>query len=91
MVSVVDIWKTLIKAPFGLLPNTGSVFMLGFLLREYADSNYYKRDTNNNTVALNYTDLSELIFGVIKGLPKAQGQFIVKQTPEQARFCKITG
>lgn len=91
MVSVVDIWKILIKAPFGLLPNTGSVFMLGFLLREYADSNYYKRDTNNNTVALNYTDLSELIFGVIKGLPKAQGQFIVKQTPEQARFCQITG
>lgn len=91
MVSVVDIWKTLIRPPFGLLPNTGSVFLLGFLLKEYADSNYYKRDTNNNTVALNYTDLSELIFGVIKGLPKAQGQFIVKQTPEQARFCQITG
>lgn len=45
----------------------------------------------NNTVALNYSDLSELIYGVIKGLPKAQGQFIVKQTPEQARFCSITG
>lgn len=91
MVSVVDIWKVLTRAPFGLLPNTGSVFMLGFLLGEYADSNYYKRDTNNNTVALNYTDLSELIYGVIKGLPKAQGQFIVKQTSEQAQFCQITG
>ena len=91
MVSVVDVWKVLTKAPFGLLPNTGSVFMLGFLLGEYADANYYKRDTNNNTVALNYTDLSELIYGVIKGLPKAQGQFIVEQTPEQAQFCHITG
>lgn len=91
MVSVVDIWKALTNAPFGLLPNTGSVFMLGFLLAEYADANFYKRDTNNNTVALNYTDLSELIYGVIKGLPKAQGQFIVQQTPEQEQFCQITG
>lgn len=91
MASVVDIWKVLVKPPFGLMPNTGSVFMLGFLLNEYADSNYYKRDMNNNTVALNYADLSELIYGVVKELPKAQGQFIVKQTPEQATFCKVTG
>ena len=69
MVSVTDIWKELRKPPFGLLPNTGSVFLLGFLLGEYADSTYYKRDTNNNTVSLNYIDLSELIFGVIKNLP----------------------
>ena len=90
-VSVVDIWKALQKRPFGLMANTGSVFLLGFLLQEYADSTYYKRDVNNNTVGLNYTDLSELIYGVIKGLPKASGQFIVKQTPEQAAFCQITG
>lgn len=91
MVSVADIWKELRKPPFGLLPNTGSVFLLGFLLGEYADSTYYKRDTNNNTVSLNYVDLSELIFGVIKNLPKAQGQFIVRQTSEQMKFCQITG
>lgn len=91
MVSVTDIWKELRKPPFGLLPNTGSVFLLGFLLGEYADSTYYKRDTNNNTVSLNYVDLSELIFGVIKNLPKAQGQFIVRQTSEQMKFCQITG
>ena len=91
MVSVTDIWKELKKPPFGLLPNTGSVFLLGFLLSEYADSIYYKRDTNNNTVSLNYIDLSELIFGVIKNLPKAQGQFIVRQTSEQTKFCQVTG
>ena len=91
MVSVLDIWKILKKPPFGLMPNTGSVFLLGFLLREYADSTYYKRDTNNNTVSLNYVDLSELIFGVIKDLPKAHGQYIVKQTSVQMKFCQITG
>lgn len=91
MVSVSDIWKELEKPPFGLLPNTGSAFLLGFLLSEYADSSYYKRDMNNNTVSLNYVDLSELIFGVIKKLPKSQGQFIVKQTSEQIKFCQVTG
>ncbi|MBE5813905.1 MAG: hypothetical protein E7320_01680 [Clostridiales bacterium] len=90
-VSITDVWKVLQKAPFGLMANTGSVFLMGFLLQEFADSTYYKRDVNNNTVSLNYTDLSELIYGVIKGLPKANGQFIVKQTPEQAAFCQITG
>ena len=91
MVSVTDIWKELQKPPFGLLPNTGSVFLLGFLLGEYADSTYYKRDTNNNTVSLNYIGLSELIFGVVKNLPKAQGQFIVRQTSAQKKFCDVTG
>lgn len=91
MVSVSDIWKELKKPPFGLLPNTGSVFLLGFLLSEYADSSYYKKDMNNNTVALNYTDLCELIYAVVKGLPKAEGQYIVKQTKEHAIFCQKTG
>lgn len=91
MFSISDIWKELRKPPFGLLPNTGSAFLLGFLLREYADSTYYKRDSNNNTVSLNYIDLSELIYGVIKSLPKAQGQFIVRQTSAQIKFCQITG
>lgn len=91
MVSVSDIWKELKKPPFGLMANTGSIFLLGFLLNEYADSNYYKRDNNNNTVTLSYIDLSELIYGVIKNLPKAQGQYIVKQTSEQKTFCKLTG
>lgn len=91
MVSISDIWRELKKPPFGLLPNTGSVFLLGFLLSEYADSTYYKKDTNSNTVSLNYTDLCELIFAVVKGLPKAEGQYIVKQTKEHAFFCQKTG
>ena len=91
MASITDIWKILEQPPFGLLPNTGSVFLLGFLLRDYADTTYYKSDVNNNTVFLNYNDLSELIFGAVKKLPKVNGQFIVKQTPEQIEFCRITG
>lgn len=91
MVCVADIWKALTLPPFGLLPCTGADFLMAFLLKEYADTNYYKQDMNNNTVSLNYSDLSELIYGVIKGLPKAKAQYIVRQKPSHTSFCKITG
>lgn len=91
MVRVSDIWDVLTLPPFGLLPCTGAVFLMAFLLKEYADTNYYKQDVNNNTVSLNYSDLSELIYGVIKGLPKAKNQYIVRQKPSHISFCKITG
>jgi len=64
---------------------------MAFLLKEYADSSYYKRDINNNTVGLNYSDLCELIYGIVKDMPKAKNQFIVKQKPEHSAFCQITG
>jgi hypothetical protein len=89
-VEIVEIWRCLEKKPFGLLCCAGSTYLLGFLLTEYADNVYYKSD-EVNTVNLNYTDLSDLIFGVVKDNPKARGQYIVKQTPEHVEFCKITG
>lgn len=91
MVRVADIWKALTLPPFGLLPCTGAVFLMAFLLKNYADTTYYKQDINNNTVSLNYSDLSELIYGVIKGLPKAANQYIVRQKPSHISFCNITG
>ncbi len=89
-IAIVDIWKMLEQKPYGLLSCTGSVFILGFLLKEYADTIYYKHD-GINTVSLNFSDLSELIFAVVKGNPKANNQYIIKQTPEHVEFCKITG
>lgn len=89
-VAFTDIWQALEQPPFGLFTCQGAVFVLGFLLKEYADNSYYK-DDGANTVPLNYTDLSSLIFAVTKELPRANNQFIVRQTPEQIEFCKITG
>lgn len=91
MVSFSAIWETLTKSPFGLMPNVGSVFVLSFLLKEYADSKYYKRDNTANTVALSSEVLSELIYATVKGTPKAQNQYIVKQTPAQTKFCQTVG
>lgn len=91
MVCVLDIWQELKKPPIGLLSCTGSVFIFAFLLKEYADGSYYKRDINTNGGSLNYKDLCNLIYAVVKELPKAKDQFIVKQTPEHASFCQLTG
>ena len=89
-VEIVSIWEELQKPPFGLLPCTGTVFLLGFLLKEYADSIYYKYD-GANTVGLNYTDLCDLIVSMVKELPKAKNQYIIKQRPQDEEFCAITG
>lgn len=95
MFSVKDVWEELKKPPFGLMPSTGSLFLMGYLLKDYADSKYYKRDINSNTVPLNYTDLSDLILTTIKetakNSAKIQGIFIVKQKPEHEVFCQKTG
>lgn len=89
-VSIASIWDALIRPPFGLLPSIGSIFILGFLLKEFADSSYYKYDLIN-TVALGYKDLSDIIFAVVKGHSKANNQFIVRQKAEHAEVCRITG
>jgi len=90
MIAISDIWNTLQQAPFGLMSCTGSVFLFGFLMREYGDGSYYKYD-GVNTISLNHTDLSDLIFSVVKGNAKAKNQFVVKQKPEHVEFCHITG
>lgn len=91
VVRILDIWTILQKRPYGLLPNTGSAFLLGFLLKEYADSNFYKQDYYKHTVPLNSSDLSDIIYGVVKGLPKAKDQFIVRQKSSHVVFCEKTG
>lgn len=90
MVAITDIWQSLEEPPFGLLNCQGAAFLLGFLLKEFADGSYYKYD-GANTVGLNHTDLSSLILGAVRELPKAKSQYIVKQTPEHIEFCRITG
>lgn len=89
-VRVADIWDMLQKKPFGLMSCTGSVFVLGFLLKEYADSKFYKKD-GMNTVPLTHDGLADMIYSIVKGLPKAENLSIVKMTPEHEIFCKYTG
>ena len=85
-----DIWDALKKPPVGLLKCAGSIFLLALLLRDYADKNFYVRDFNGNTYALTGERLCGLVVNTVKELPGARDKFIVKQTPEHKKFCRIT-
>lgn len=89
-VSFAEIWEKLKKSPVGLMRSIGAAYLLAILLKEYADSNFYIRDVNNNTYSLTADKISGLIVNAVKEtLPS--DIFIVKQTPEHVYFCKVTG
>ena len=85
-----DIWNALKKPPVGLLKCAGSVFLFALLMKDYADKNFYIRDFNSNTYALTGEQLCSLVVNTVKELPSAQDKFLVKQTPEQKKFFRIT-
>ena len=90
-VDIADIWDILKSKPFGLLECTGSAFVMGFLLKEYADSGYYLKDVIKNNVILDGDKLADAIFGIIKGLKNANTRSIVEMTEEHKIFCKYSG
>jgi len=89
-IALTAIWDVLIKPPYGLLSCTGTAFLLGFLLSEYSEGLYYKYD-GTNTEIIDYRSLSDLIFSMVKEMPKVKSQYIIKQKPEHAEICRISG
>jgi len=90
-VAIINIWNVLKEKPFGLLGCIGSAFVMGFLLKEYADCGYYKKDSIGNNVPLTHDNLADMIVGIIKGLKNADNLYIVKMTEEHELFCKYSG
>ncbi|MDI6781224.1 MAG: hypothetical protein QME49_03845, partial [bacterium] len=90
-VAIIDIWNVLKEKPFGLLNCIGSAFVMGFLLKEYADSGYYKKDNISNNVPLTHNNLADMIVGIIKGIKNADSLYIVQMTEEHKLFCKYSG
>jgi len=90
-VAIIDIWNVLKEKPFGLLSCIGSAFVMGFLLKEYADRGYYKKDSISNNVPLTHDNLADMIVGIIKGRKNTDTLYIVKMTEEHELFCKYSG
>ena len=88
-ISFGEIWDELRKSPVGLMKCPGSIFLLALMLKDYADNNFYLRDYNSNTSSLTGERLCSLIVAVVKDLPQARDNFIVKQTAEHLKFCKL--
>ena len=89
-ISFGEIWDELRKPPVGLMKCPGSIFLMTLLLKDYSDNNFYLRDYNSNTSSLTGERLCSLIVAVVKNLPQARDNFIVKQTAEHLKFCKLT-
>ncbi|KWT75634.1 hypothetical protein [Candidatus Magnetominusculus xianensis] len=88
-IEITDIWQTLQLKPFGLMNCVGSVFLLGFLLKEYADSKYYRHD-GTNTVPLTHDGLADMIYTIVKKTSMNKNLRIVRMTPEHELFCSVT-
>lgn len=80
------IWDKLEEAPFGLSPSPIACFLLGFLMKDYANNGYYK-DDGINLVPLSAEGLAEAITSVIK-LGKSNIA-ISMMTQEHQYFCNI--
>lgn len=92
-VSIADIYDVLINEPFGFMPCNLSAFILGFVLKEYANNAYNWTD-DLTTVPMSVGKLKEMIDEIIKQQqtpsPKYRNKYIVAMSPEQREFNKIT-
>lgn len=92
-VSIDDIYSSLVGAPFGILPCNLTAFVLGFLLKEYANEKYNCTDTVT-TVSMSVEKLKEMIDEIIKQNQtpsnKYRTKYIVEMSPEQREFNKQT-
>lgn len=88
-VSISDIYNVLIEPPFGFLPCNLTAFVLGFVLREYANESYnWTDDVTTNPMSIE--KLKEMIDEVLKQQqtpnPKFRDKYIVAMSPEQRAF-----
>lgn len=92
-VSIVDIYDVLIDAPFGFMPCNLTAFVLGFVLKEYANDSFNWTD-DVTTDPMSVEKMKEMIDEVIKQQqtpnPKYKTKYIVAMSPEQRAFNKGT-
>lgn len=88
--SLLDIWSELKKKPYGFMDNVASGFVIGFLLKEFADSGYYKRDGQKTPEPLTNDQLANMIIACIVSPKKIENVVIRKRTEEQEKFCEIS-
>lgn len=91
MVSILSIWEEMEKPPFGFMPNSITAFVLGFCLKEYANSNFFwSNGSNNETMSVN--KMKQLITNVISyrqnGTKNYKEEYIVMMTPRKREFLK---
>ena len=91
--SIDYIVQSLTEPPFGLLPNSASAFVLGFVLKEYATSDYYWSDNSNSEpMSSNYMKLAiaNALNQLINSSSKYKEEFIVQMSSQTRAFLNCT-
>lgn len=92
-VAISDIYSILTDEPFAFMPCNLTAFILGFVLREYANDEYNWTD-DVTTTPMTVDKLKEMIEEIIKQQqtpnPKYRDKYIVAMSPEQKEFNKST-
>ncbi len=92
-VSIRDIYDGFKVAPYGFMPCNLTAFILGFVLREYADESYSWSDgmtTETLTIAKLKEMVAEVISLEITPNPRAKEKYIVAMTAEEKAFNELT-
>ncbi|NLJ56152.1 MAG: hypothetical protein GX334_03760 [Firmicutes bacterium] len=86
-VNINELWLTMQKPPYGLMPSPIGILLLSFLLKDYAMGYYYY--DGFNSLALNPHKLAELVNGVLKGTGSFEAYAIRKMSTEGEEFCRM--
>lgn len=92
-VSIKSIYDSLKGAPYGFMPCNLSAFVLGFILKEYADGSYSWSDGLTNDV-LDVNKLKEMIAEIINlqitANSRYKDKYIVEMTEDEKSFNEAT-
>ncbi len=92
-VSILSIYEKLEEAPFGFMPSNITAFILGFVLKEYAVSDYFWSN-GSNSEAITVDKMKQMIANAInqKVTPNRnyKEEYIVAMSGEQKEFLSCT-
>ena len=92
-ISVSAIYEALTKAPYGLMPNNISAFVMGFVLKEYVDGNYFWSNgatSENLTTEKLKTAIGNAINQAANPGKNFREEFIVAMSSSQRAFLECT-
>ena len=92
-VSVLSLFEALEDAPYGFMPNNVCAFLMGFVLKEYANSEYFWSN-GSNSEAMTVDKMKTMIANALnqRSMPSAKykEEFIVAMSPEIRSFLNCT-
>lgn len=92
-ISMLDIYSTLEREPYGFMPNNISAFVLGFVLKEYAAGDYFWSN-GSSSESLTVDKMKNMIANAINQSVSPsrsyKEEYIVAMSVEQRAFLKCT-